>query len=149
MMKTLGIALIATFAWIQTSLANDDAWLTDLTKAKALARKENKIVLMDFTGSDWCPPCKALHRNVLTAKEFTDFAKENLVLVLVDFPTGKPLPADQQKANNALKDTYSVRAFPTLIALDSSGKKIWSEEGYAGTSAKDFVAKLKKLPGTK
>src|SRR4051812_42316213 len=92
MMKKLGIALVATFAWIQTSLANDDAWLTDLTKAKALAKKENKIVLMDFTGSDWCPPCKALHRNVLTAKEFTDFAKEKLVLVLVDFPTGKPLP---------------------------------------------------------
>ena len=61
-------------------------WLTDLPKALDKAKAENKMVLMDFTGSDWCPPCKALHKTVLTSPEFEAYAQTNLVLVEVDFP---------------------------------------------------------------
>ena len=144
-MKKLGITLIAALAWMHTNLADEAGWLTDLAKAQSAAKQEKKVVLMDFTGSDWCPPCKALHKNVLTSKEFTDFAKDHLVLVLVDFPNGKKLPAEQKKANDALAQKYNVKAFPTVIALDETGKQIWLQEGYDGSSAKDFVAKLKKV----
>ena len=61
-------------------------WLTDLPKAQAQAKKENKMVLMDFTGSDWCRWCIKFDKEVLTSDEFTDYAKTNLVLVEVDFP---------------------------------------------------------------
>jgi protein disulfide-isomerase len=144
-MKKLGLALIVAVALLQTALADEATWLTDFAKAQAAAKQNKKMVLMDFTGSDWCPPCKLLHKNVLTSKEFVDFAKDNLVLVLVDFPTTKKLPAEQQKANEKLAQKFKVSAFPTVIVLDSEGKQVSSEVGYEGASAKEFVANLQKL----
>jgi protein disulfide-isomerase len=144
-MKKLGLTLIAAWAVMQGTLAADATWLTDLAKAQATAKQEKKLVLLDFTGSDWCPPCKALHKNVLTSKEFVDFAKENLVLVEVDFPRTKKLPAAQQKANDALAKKYNIEGFPTIIVLDAEGKKLSQDVGYDGTKAKDYVAKLQKL----
>lgn len=144
-MKKIGILVVALFAWLNSVAAEEATWLTDLPKAQAAAKQDNKLVLMDFTGSDWCPPCKALHKNVLTSKEFADYAKEKLVLVLVDFPNQKQLPADQKKANDALAKKYKVRAFPTVIVLDSTGKQLGLLEGYSGEGPKDFIAKIKKF----
>src|ERR1051325_9080917 len=86
--------------------------MTDFAKAQAKAKAEKKLVLIDFTGSDWCPPCMALHKNVLTSKEFTAFASKNLVLVLADFPTSKPISDAQKKANSALSDKFKVEGYP-------------------------------------
>jgi thioredoxin-related protein len=144
-MNKLGLTLLATVALAAAALADEATWLTDLAKAQALAKQEKKMVLMDFTGSDWCPPCKALHKNVLTAKEFVDYAKSNLVLVLVDFPMHKTLPVEQGKANEALRQKFKVEAYPTVIVLDPNGKQLSFEAGYMGTSAKEFVANLQKL----
>jgi thioredoxin-related protein len=144
-MNKLGFTLMATVALATAAWADEATWLTDLAKAKALAKQEKKMVLMDFTGSDWCPPCRELHKNVLTAKEFVDYAKSNLVLVLVDFPTHKPLPPEQEKANEALRLKFKVDGYPTVIVLDPNGKQLSFEAGYLGTSAKEFVANLQKL----
>jgi thioredoxin-related protein len=144
-MKMLALTVTAVWIWSAMALAEEAQWITDLAKAQATAKKENKMVLMDFTGSDWCPPCKALHNKVFTSKEFIDYAKENLVLVLVDFPNSKPISAEQKQANNELAQKYKVRAFPTVIVLDSNGKQLSFEEGYNGTGPKEFVAKLQKL----
>src|SRR6516165_8692992 len=100
-MKRLLVALISGCV-LANAIADEAGWLTDLPKAQAKAKAENKLVLMDFNGSDWCPPCKALRKNVLSTKEFEDYAKKNLVLVDVDFPRSKELPANQKKANEAL-----------------------------------------------
>lgn len=144
-MRKLGFSLIACPALMQATFAADATWLTDLDKAKATAKEEKKLVLMDFTGSDWCPPCKALHSKVLTSKEFTDFAKENLVLVEVDFPQRKKLPEAQQKANETLAKQFEIEGFPTIVVLDPNGKQLSKNVGYSGESAKEFVAKLQKL----
>lgn len=144
-MKKLAFSLLGALALAQATMAVEGTWLTDLTKAQAAAKEEKKLVLMDFTGSDWCPPCKALHKNVLTSKEFTDYAKDNLVLVVVDFPHNKKLPADQQKANDALAKKFKIEGFPTVVVLDSNGKQLSKDVGYSGESANEFVAKLKKI----
>ena len=126
--------------------ADDENWLTDLDKAKAQAKKENKLVFMDFTGSDWCPPCKQLHSTVLTSKEFTTFAKDNLVLVVVDFPRRKEQSAELKKANQKLQTKFGIEGYPTVVVLDASGKELSKESGFnPGTAPKDYVAKLEKL----
>jgi protein disulfide-isomerase len=144
-MRKLGFSLIACLALMQATLAAEATWLTDLDKAKATAKEEKKLVLLDFTGSDWCPPCKALHKNVLSSKEFADFAKDNLVLVEVDFPQQKKLPEAQKKANETLAKEFKIEGFPTIVVLDPDGKQLSKDVGYSGQSAKEFVAKLQKL----
>jgi protein disulfide-isomerase len=144
-MKRFAWTLLASVAFWQATQAAEGNWLTDFAKATALAKQEKKLVLMDFTGSDWCPPCQALHKNVLTSKEFVDFAKENLVLVLVDFPQHRALPAEQQKANDALSRKFEIEGYPTVILLNPDGKPLSKQVGYSGESAKEFVATLQKF----
>ena len=143
-MKKIIVCVLLCLTMLQLRAA-DEGWLTDLAKAQAKAKAEKKMVLMDFTGSDWCPPCKALHKNVLTAKEFVQFAGKNLVLVELDFPNGKPQSEELKKANKALSEKFKIEGFPTVIVLDSEGKQLSKDVGYDGESAKDFVAKLAKL----
>ena len=100
---------------------------------------------MDFTGSDWCPPCKALKKNVLSAPDFIEYAAKNLVLVEVDFPKRKELPADLKKANGALSEKFKIDSFPTVIVLNSEGKQLQKSAGYGGESSAAFIAKLEKL----
>ncbi|MFM8471174.1 MAG: thioredoxin family protein [Limisphaerales bacterium] len=143
-MKKLLLLLTATFAAF-TLTAAEGEWLTDLTKAQDKAKTEKKLVLLDFTGSDWCPPCKNLHKTVLTSEEFSKFAKDNLVLVEVDFPRSKPQSAELKAANKKLSEKFNIEGYPTVIVLDANGKEVFKEVGYGGTSAKDYVAKLAKL----
>jgi thiol-disulfide isomerase/thioredoxin len=143
-MKKLAPLLTATFASF-TLLAAEGEWLTDLAKAQEKAKAEKKLVLLDFTGSDWCPPCKNLHNTVLVSPEFTKFAKDNLVLVEVDFPRSKAQSAELKAANRKLSEKFNIEGYPTVIVLDASGKEVFKEVGYGGTSAKDYVAKLAKL----
>jgi thioredoxin-related protein len=122
-------------------------WLTDYAKAQATAKEQKKVVMLDFTGSDWCPPCMALKKTVFTSAEFTKFAGEKLVLVEVDFPEKKKLPEAQQKANDDLATKFKVESYPTVILVDNNGKELLRMDGYDGSSGKDFVAKLaKKVP---
>ena len=143
-MKKIALSLIAVFSLLGASAAELE-WLTDLAKAKSLAKAENKLVLMDFTGSDWCPPCKKLKKDVFSSEEFATFAKANLVLVEVDFPRTKKQSAELKKANEALSTKYNIEAYPTVIVLSPEGKQLIKETGYDGSSAKDFVAKLEKF----
>ncbi len=117
--------------------------MTSLPEALAKAKKENKHVFVDFTGSDWCPPCKALDRNVLTKDAFLDYAKQNLVLVVLDFPRSKPQSASLRRANQALAQQYRVEGYPTVILMDGAGKVLHRESGYSGTGPAAYVANLK------
>lgn len=122
-----------------------DSWLTDLGAAQVRAKAENKMVLVNFTGSDWCPPCKAFHKNVLTDKEFVDYATDNLVLVLVDFPESKPQSEEVKRLNKELAERFGIEGFPTVIVFSSDGRQLSKSAGYGGASAHDFVAELRKL----
>jgi thiol-disulfide isomerase/thioredoxin len=148
-MKALAFLATLAFATLAFAtsplLAADDAWKTDLPKALEQAKSEKKMVLIDFTGSDWCPPCKALHSNVLVSSEFTKFAKDNLVLVELDFPRTKQISAELKTANQELAKKYGIRGYPTIIVLDGEGKELFRKVGYGGTPAADYVAELAKL----
>jgi thioredoxin-related protein len=142
-MKRITVCLLIAFFLVQARGA-EPTWLTDLAKAKAQAKAEKKMILLDFTGSDWCPPCKRLKKEVFSAPEFAEFAKDYLVLVEVDFPNSKPQSEELKKANEALAQQYSIEGYPTVIVLSSTGKEI-KRLGYDGSSAKKFVAQLEKL----
>src|SRR6266481_1993267 len=106
-MNKLAIGLLAGWAFLQAGAAELE-WQTDLAKAQAQAKKENKLVMLDFTGSDWCGWCKKLDAEVFSKPEFASYAKKNLVLVEVDFPRGKQQSAELKKANQALQDKYKI-----------------------------------------
>lgn len=141
-MKKLAVILAVLAVTMQLHAAE---WLTDLSKALEKAKAEKKLVLMDFTGSDWCPPCKALHKTVLTSPEFEAYAQTNLVLVELDFPNSKPQTEELKAANKALATKYDVDGFPTVIVLDAEGKQLSKKVGYSGGTAKSFIADLEKL----
>ena len=122
-------------------------WGSDLAAAQARAKTSGKLVFIDFTGSDWCPPCIALHDNVLTQPEFLDYADKNLELVEIDFPRNKPLNVPVELANKTLAGIYNVQSFPTLIVMDATGKILHRHEGYGRKNAKAFTADLKASLG--
>jgi protein disulfide-isomerase len=140
----LAVAL-SVEAFSITSQAGDGAWLTDFEKAKKIAKKESKLVLLDFTGSDWCPPCKALHRNVVSKSDFLAYAKDNLVLVEVDFPRRKPQSPELRQANKELARKFKIEGYPTVIVTDSEGKSLSNEVGYLADTAESYIAKIEKL----
>lgn len=143
-MKKITIGLLACAALLQAGAAELN-WMTDLPQAQAKAKAEKKMVLMDFNGSDWCPPCKALRKDVFSSDAFADYAKKNLVVVDVDFPRGKIQTEELKKANQKLSEKFKVQAFPTIVVLSDDGKELKKTEGYGGESAKAFIAELEKL----
>lgn len=124
--------------------AAEATWLTNFETAQTRARAEKKLLLIEFTGSDWCPPCIMLGRQVFSQPEFKDYAAQHLVLLEVDFPRMKELSAEQKAANAELAERFEIYGFPTVIILDPSGKKI-GELGYMPGGPKAFVAALEKL----
>jgi len=135
--------LAATLYW-QVNAA-ESTWLTDLPKAEAQAKAENKIILMDFTGSDWCGWCIKFKKEVLDTKEFQEYAAKNVVLVELDYPNKKEQSADLKKANADLKKKYKVNGFPTLVVLDKDGKEIGRQVGYSKGGPEAFIAKLESF----
>lgn len=143
-MKIVVIGMLACLAFLRVNAA-EPGWMTDLPKAQAKAKAENKMVLMEFTGSDWCPPCKALYKNVLSTSQFQEYAKTNLVLVEVDFPRNKPQTDEQRNTNQSLQKEFGIAGYPTIIVLNSEGKELINSVGYGGDKAEDFVSKLDAL----
>jgi len=144
-MKKIAIGLLAAMALLRVSAVEPD-WMTDLPKAQAKAKEEKRMVLLDFTGSDWCGWCIKLHNEVFSKPEFAEYARKNLVLVEVDFPRKKKLSAEQKKANDALQQKYKIESYPTIIVLNGEGKKI-GELGYMPGGPKAFIAELEKVKG--
>ena len=119
-------------------------WGDNLEIAKAQAAKNNKLVFVNFTGSDWCPPCMALHDHVLTQKAFLDFAERNLELVFIDFPLNKPIDEEVEIANRALAEQYDIEGFPTVLVLDVDGTVVHREEELDNKNATAYTADPKK-----
>jgi protein disulfide-isomerase len=142
-MKRIAFGLLAGLVLAQAGAA-ELKWTTDLPKAQAQAKTENKLVMMDFTGSDWCGWCIKLNREVFSQPEFADYAAKNLVLVEVDFPRTKQQTKELQKANDALQTKYRIEGYPTIIVLNGAGQKV-GQLGYMPGGPKAFIAELEKL----
>ncbi len=146
MKKSLSsLALLAITMILTTGLLRaDDGWGTDYAKALAQAKAEKKNVLLDFTGSDWCPWCIKLDKEVFADPKFQNYAKKNLILVTVDFPQGKEQSAEVKKQNADLQDKFGIQAYPTVVVLSPDGKKV-GELGYQPGGAEAFLAVLEKV----
>jgi len=130
-----------------TQTGEEAHWLADFDAALTQARSQNKKLLMNFTGSDWCPPCILLHRQVFSQPEFAEYAAKHLVLLEVDFPHNKAQTDEQKAANDKLAERFAVYWFPTEIVLDPNGNKL-GQLSYMPGGPKPFIAAVEQLPQT-
>jgi thioredoxin-related protein len=134
------VAVLLSAAFAQADLD----WLTNYDTAQTKAKSDNKLMLLDFTGSDWCGWCKRLNAEVFSKPQFRDYAAKNLVLVELDFPKAKPQSDEVKKQNMQLASRYQIEGFPTVIVLNPEGKKV-GELGYMEGGPDVFIAALEKL----
>ena len=150
-MKNLALAILVAVGsfWVSSAQA-DSTWINDYKRAQEDAKSNHKLVLLNFTGSDWCGYCIMLDRAILSKPEFRDYANKNLVLVELDFPTHsgprwKAQSIDVKKQNAELAEKYDVMGFPTLVLLSPEGKTLWRFEGYYSAGVAAFLAELDRV----
>jgi thioredoxin-related protein len=136
--------LLSVFLLAASTVFASDGWQTNYKTALEQAAKENKPVLLDFTGSDWCGWCIKLKTETLSQPAFKSFARKNLILVEVDFPKGKHQPDDVKAQNTELQQKFDVHGFPTLVLLDSQGKEIARNAGFLPGGPKALIAWVKQ-----
>src|SRR6476661_2731321 len=112
-MKKILIALLLIVGSF-TAQAQELTWHTDMNKAINVSNKEKKPLMLFFTGSDWCGWCMRLQKEVLKTPEFEKWAKDNVVLVELDFPRRTPQQPEIQKQNMELQQTFQVQGYPTV-----------------------------------
>lgn len=113
---TVGVAALTSSVFASTP----EGWSTDLEKAFVKAKAEKKAVLVEFTGSDWCPPCIAMRKNVFSKKEFVEAASKKYILVELDFPNADKV---MKEKNQPYAEKYKIEGFPTVILFNSAGKE--------------------------
>lgn len=113
---TVGVAALTSSAFATTP----EGWTTDLEKAFVQAKAEKKSVLVEFTGSDWCPPCIAMRKNVFSKKEFVSEASKKYILVELDYPNGDKAVKEK---NQPYAEKYKIEGFPTVILFNPEGKE--------------------------
>lgn len=113
---TCGMATLSTSAFAETP----KGWETDVAAAMEKAKEEDKSVMLEFTGSDWCPPCIMMKKKVFSKEEFVEKASEDFILVHLDFPKGDPKLAEK---NQVYAEEHMIDSFPTIVLLDSEGKE--------------------------
>jgi thiol:disulfide interchange protein len=113
---TIGVAALSAPAFSKEL----EGWSPNFDGSLSKAKTEKKLVLVEFTGSDWCPPCMMMRKEVFSKKEFVDGAAKKFVLVELDFPK-----ADKELAakNKPLAEKYKIEGYPTVILMDAEGKE--------------------------
>ena len=127
------------------SSAAKSGWLTSYQQAQQEAKTNHKLMLMDFTGSDWCGWCIILEKEVFSKPKFQEYASKNLVLLELDFPRSKEISKETLAQNEKLARQYQIQGFPTIVVLNSNGKQV-AELGYIPGGPDAFIAELEKLP---
>ena len=138
-MKTLLIFLIAVIPM---------QWGNDFESAKKTAKENNQLILLNFSGSDWCAPCIQTKKEYFENESFIKMAKDNLVLVNADFPRRKKnlLSLEQTKKNESVAEKYNKDGyFPYTLLLDANGKVIKSWKGKPDVSVEKWVGNIKAI----
>jgi thioredoxin-related protein len=120
-------------------------WLGDFSEAKKEAAQNHKLILINFSGSDWCGPCIRLRKEIFESDAFVNYAAGHLVLVRADFPRQKKnQPSKEQvKLNEALADQYnSDGKFPFTLLVDENGKVLRSWDGFPDETPEQFIAQV-------
>ncbi|MEO7529829.1 MAG: thioredoxin family protein [Sediminibacterium sp.] len=135
------LLLITLFSLLPGSLI----WTSSFTEAQQKAKTSHQLILINFSGSDWCGPCIRLRKEILESEIFETYAKDHLVLLRADFPRQKKnqLPAEQIKQNEALAEKYNPDGkFPYTLLVDENGKVLKSWDGYPNESPEKFVQQI-------
>ncbi|MDO4410265.1 MAG: thioredoxin family protein [Akkermansia sp.] len=130
------LVTLAVAAYVAPCFAAEGWIVDDLEAAKKQALEQNKDLIIEFTGSDWCPPCKHLRATILTTPEFIEAASKNFVLAELDYPQKKQQSPEVKAANDLLAQKYNVSGFPTVVFADANGKPF---EAFVGAPSKAEV----------
>lgn len=154
-MKKLGVLFIMLILFAcaekNNTAANDGnglVWHSTLEEAVKVASAENKPILVQFTGSDWCKWCIKLNKEVFDQKDFVSYAKNNLILVRLDFPRSVPQSDEVKAYNRSVATKYGVRGFPTILLMDQSGNVV-KETGYLPGGPSAYVEHIKEAYNVK
>jgi thioredoxin-related protein len=133
------IILIAFFfIGISVSQAQELKWYTDVKEAITVSNKQKKPLLLFFTGSDWCGWCVRLQKEVLKTPEFSKWAKENVILVELDFPRRTAQPEAIKSQNNELQQVFGIQGFPTIYFANATVKE--GKTNFTGLGSTGYVA---------
>lgn len=125
-----------------------DGWYTQLDAAQEVARSDKKPMMILFTGSDWCPPCKSLEKEVLSTDKFEDFAEKHFVLVKMDFPRGKDkkLSVEDEVHRDTVATHYlgARRQVPTVVLTNAEGVE-FARTGYRVGGPDNYLKHLEDL----
>jgi thioredoxin-related protein len=122
-------------------------WQPDFETAQKYARENHKLILLNFSGSDWCGPCIRLRKEIFESEVFSKMSDTALAMVNADFPRNKKNQLDMAltKKNESLADKYNPAGkFPFTLLLDSNGKVISSWDGLPAESAEEFTNEVKR-----
>jgi thioredoxin-related protein len=136
--------LLTVFLFLLTT--NLTTWFGDFNKAQIEAAAAHKLILVNFSGSDWCGPCIRLRKEILESEKFNDFAMDHLVLVRADFPRQKKnqLSKEQVKLNETLANKYNPDGkFPFTLLVDEHGKVLKEWDGYPDETPDRFIDQIK------
>jgi protein disulfide-isomerase len=142
-MKTLGLSVLSILVFFGFAYRPNTElyWETNFEQAIKEAKKNDKKLLVNFTGSDWCGWCKKLDAEVFSKPEFAEYAKENLILVKLDFPKRKQLPQAEQEQNIQLARKYKVKGFPAILIMDAE-ENVILETGYQYGGVEKYIEHL-------
>ncbi|MEL7089058.1 MAG: thioredoxin family protein, partial [Planctomycetota bacterium] len=146
--KMLSAAFLAGLVFTASAFAAPAGWTEDFAAAQKQAAAENKDLLLEFTGSDWCAPCIALKREVFDQPAFGESVPKNFVLVKLDFPNRIPQSDELVAQNQRLQEKYAIQGYPTVILADAAGKP-YAQTGYQPGGAEAYVAHLEELRANK
>ena len=142
--KYLFSLVFLTLLFLPVGAAEENPWHTDWEKAQKVAEKQERPVLVNFTGSDWCIWCIRLEEEVFSKEVFKKYARENMMLMKVDFPRNIEQPEAVRKQNEKLARKYGIRGFPTVVIVDAEGSEI-ARTGYRRGGAEAYVGHLETI----
>ena len=131
--------------------ADVGAWTQDYDAALKLAKEKDLPVLVNFTGSDWCPWCILMEKQVFTTEKWSEWAKEHVVMAFIDFPKDKTrVPMGYVTRNRELQEKFEIEGYPTYIVLAPDGEKVLGQLGASRTATPEkFIADFEELVGKK
>jgi protein disulfide-isomerase len=156
LLLVLFVGFFATVGFAQTAATTEyepenEGWNIHLEKAYKDSKESGKPILANFTGSDWCGWCKKLTKSVFVHKEFKDWADDNVILLELDYPRRKSLPADLKEQNRGLQQAFRVSGYPTIwvfyLDRDDNGQfqiDPLGKTGYTKT-VKEFTAGVDQM----
>jgi thioredoxin-related protein len=143
--------LITTALAALSTLLMSDGWRTDFDRAKTDAQKNNKLILLKFSGSDWCLPCMRMEKDVFAQDNFVKFAEGHLEMFNADFPrqNKNKVSSDVAKQNDHLADLYNRSGhFPYTLLLKPDGTVLKAWDGYHGENTAAMIDQIQQYANT-